>query len=540
MGCGVAALVSEHPEHYVSSSTLLYVLENAKNRGDDGTGILLYRPNRMLIKKWLGTAKDMPGEIASELKRSPTANSAMVALGHARYATYSVINLANNHPVLATYGTSHKLALVMNGEISFTERWLSEASKHGIDLHGSDVDTAHCAAKILLEVLRTQSFASALLEFFKQAYPFGGFTILGLYASPKHSFFFYMRDGLRPLYTAKSAATRLFFSETSHVNGLPVTNIKEVKPCEIGLFNLRTMKWRKLNACSKLKACYPKALCPFELAYFQNYNSRIDSVSIDMIRRGFGKALCQEHPPPNKAVISWVPRSGISATQGYFEQALLMGRDVEFKHVVSRRRKSEQRGERSFLGHRSMSLDKKLARKFQINSSEITADTILLIDDSIVRGNVSAWLAHMVEQAGAKRVVFMSAWPPMVGQCRAGVDINEDDLLALGFLPAEHVVKHHELLEQKLSEGYNHKKFGFVKFTEVRYVSPKGVKRVFKKYLKGKLCTGCFERRYAYIHTKNLNNIPYWLKQFIKMNKVDLPQQVQTALAKKHVAEDSG
>ncbi len=524
MGCGVLGIIPGKRAHVVLEKVLL-LLDNMKNRGDDGTGLVFLKGDKMRLEKWAGNAGDIPRHTFDNLMNSVTARKPEVVLGHARYATKGRINLENNHPVIASRGRV-RVALVMNGELSFTERWAEESKNNGIDLHGSTNDAAHSAGKILSLYIEKKKIGSALQEFYKQAFPFGGFSFLGSLYDGKKKFFFYLRDGLRPLHYAKVNSWLCFFSETSHLNGLGFHEIKEVKAGEVGFIEVKSGRKQKIDMNKALKGTASRALCPFELTYFQNYDSKVSGVTVDSVRREFGKVLAREHPPKPGSVISWVPKSGINATQGYFEEALKKEGRIEFRQAITRMPDSRERGERSFLGYKSLSLQEKLRRKFRINSYDVRGEDLVVIDDSIVRGNVSMWIARMLAESGPKSITFMAAWPPMVGECKAGIDLEREELIALKYMTRAEIVKGQKKLEKKMSECFITGGKCEKAFDSVCYASIQGVKKVFSRYLKGRVCTGCFEGNYSYIHEGNVKNPPRWLKEFIKKNGVEVPEGV--------------
>jgi len=524
MGCGVLGIIPDKGR-IVLLDKVLTLLDNMKNRGDDGTGVLFLKSGKMRLEKWTGNAQDLPRHTFDNLMNSKTARRPDVVLGHARYATKGKINLDNIHPVIASKGKK-MVTLVANGEISFTDRWAKEAEENGIDLHGSTNDMAHAAAKILSNYLQKESTSFALKEFYKQAFPFGAFSFIGVIMDGSKKNFFYMREGMKPLHYSKINGWTCFFSETGHLNGLGINEIKSVKPGEIGIIKVKTGKKRKINMHKSLKGISSRGLCPFELTYFQNYDSKVDGTTIDSIRREFGKELAKEHPPMTHSVVSWVPKSGISATQGYFEEALKSRSNIEFRQAITRKPDSRKRGERSFLGYKSLSLEEKLKRKFAINKYEVEGEDIVIIDDSIVRGNVSAWIAGMVKEENPKSIHYLSAWPPMISDCRAGIDLEKEELIALKYFKSEQIIKNQKKLEKEMAKKFKSEKPTKV-FDSVSYASIDGVKKVYKRHLKGKICSGCFTGKYSYVHKTNLKNIPEWLSDYMKKNKIELPKEIK-------------
>jgi len=534
MGCGVVGVLPlKKPEPGFALEFALELLEHSKNRGEDGTGLLLFGqgllPGLFHLEKWMGSGHYAPERVYN----LPLAQNPDCILGHTRYATAGVISFENIHPIQASFHRTH-LFLVMNGEVSFTERWRKQAEQKEMNLHGSTTDTAGCAAKILQLYLEKKDLAASLTEFYKQAFPFGGFTILGLLIDEAQTRFFYLRDGMRPLHSAQFHDFRIFTSETKPLTslGLNYAQIEVIPPGAVGIFSLDGGIWQpeKLLDMNKLlKGVASRGECAFEYAYFQEFSSIMHGKSLDEIRMEFGRAACREHPPSEGATISPIPKSGLSAARGYQEEAFKGGHSVKLREIVLRKAKPIKRGERSFLGDSLPEITRRLRRKFAINAQEAKDQVIINVDDSIVRGNVSAYITKLEREAGAKEVRFISAWPPIIGPCYAGIAIDQGEPLTniLGTLDHQDLVRDHQPLEEKLKEGYAHKEFGPTKFDDIGYVSAQAVMDTLKKIIKKDFCTGCFTGEYNYICPINIKGparYKKWLDEFMELNEVERPE----------------
>lgn len=514
--CGVVGLISpaRAPEG-LAVEQALRLLYASRNRGEDGSGFLLH-DGKTYVERWLGPASEGP---LTELR---SFKSPQLILAHARYATAGRVALENIHPAEASFGDV-KLYLVMNGEVSFTSRWRRAAE--GFRLFGG-TDATDCAARILSLYLEQRDLGRALAQFYREAFPFGGFTILGLLEAGDETLFFHLRDGMRPLHHAVYRGFELFTSETRPLAdlGAPLEEIEPVPPGEVGVYSLQERGWETIDLTERLRGRVVRGECAFEFAYFQEPSSVMFGRSMDELRMELGRAVIVEHPPPPGGVIAPVPRSGISAGRGYGEAALKAGLDVSLGEMILRR---SGRATRSFLGDGQPEIVRRLRGKFAINHQEARGKRIVNIDDSIVRGNVSAWINRLEREAGAREVHFVSAWPPIIGPCHAGIALGggEPLVVELGLDPLA-VAEDHRGLEEELARGYEHPQFGFIKFDSVGYLSLEEVVRILRRSMGG-FCTGCFTGRYNYISPANLNG-PYsyepWLEEFIRENGLELPE----------------
>ncbi|MCI2424764.1 hypothetical protein LM599_01865 [Candidatus Acetothermia bacterium] len=537
--CGIMGIVgSENGSSHLSLA--LQVLEQLSNRGSDGTGLMVNRDQEFHIERWKGTAATIPAQGLHNLQRFAH-DRVDLYLGHVRYATAGAATNENIHPAVAIGRSSgrkgsSRIAIVMNGEISFTARWRSTTADRGIDSGSAQTDSVDCAGRILSHYHSLGDLPAALVAFYKEAFPFGGFSILGSLVENKKAYFFYLRDGLRPLYMAKAGSAYLFVSETAHLIkvGIKRKNIVSIPPGEIGVSSLPSRsgkisgsdslpEFQILNVDSELAGTCKKGLCPFELAYLQHYTSLVGELTIDSIRKEFGRALCQVHSPQHGDLIAPVPRSGISAAEGYFAQASTEGISVQPSTAIVRLN-TNQPIERSFLGNGRAEIARRLQRKFAVNPAAVSkSNRLILIDDSIVRGDVCSYLGMAWQRNGGNGLSIRSAWPPIIAPCRAGIDIHAEDLLALKFSTAEEVLRDPAWLEERLSSGLTHEYFGTATNLELCYVRREKIHAILSTVLQGEICTGCFDLNYNYIHPGNRHDPPPFLVEYMARNNIEMP-----------------
>ncbi len=531
--CGVVGVLPTGDTDSDSQSLVdvaLTVLNQSGNRGNDGTGLLLHSSAGIHVERWLGEAEAISSRTHNNIRTFTSKGQCDLLLGHVRYATAGAAQVENIHPAIATRESS-RVAIVMNGEVSFAKRWRKETIQQGISLGGAHTDSAACAALILSRYLKEADPQAALTSFYSDAFPFGGFTILGLIEDHRRNYFFYLRDGLRPLHMVRVDQAWLFASESAHLlKASTETNdqIISIPSGEIGICRLKEQdrtrtkpdpKFSTLDMNRELGGIASKGLCSFELAYLQRPTSVVRGRTIHSVRKEFGRALCQDNPPAPGSVIVPVPDSGISAAEGYFETACVGSNDIRMLPSILR---INTEG-RSFLEKGSAAIANRLRRKFSFDPSLARNSKTVLVDDSIVRGNFSAWLASVWHQHRKNGLSIMSAWPPIIAPCRAGVDIRSSDLLATRFLFAKEILDGDRHLEKAIQGGFLHPEFGKIEDLELRYVNRQRIRSILSNVLKGEICTGCFDFGYNYIHQENLSCLPGFLAEYLEINEIHDP-----------------
>jgi amidophosphoribosyltransferase len=166
----------------------------------------------------------------------------------------------------------------------------------------------------------------------------------------------------------------------------------------------------------------PVSRCIFELVYFARPDSRIFDRSVDAVRRELGRALARHHAAPDADVVFSVPDSANVMALGYSEVS-----GVKLEHALIR---NHYVG-RTFI-HPTQSLRvAKVKIKFNPVREIIEGRSVVVIDDSLVRGTTSKGLVQMIRGAGAREVHLRLGSPPITGPCHYGIDTpTRDELIA--------------------------------------------------------------------------------------------------------------
>src|SRR5699024_9956751 len=146
-------------------------------------------------------------------------------------------------------------------------------------------------------------------------------------------------------------------------------------------------------------------------------------------RRNLGKALAKEHPiseiltkeTDTKPIVISVPDSSNTAALGYVHENQKMGHECKFENGLIR---NHYVG-RTFISPGQKSREQKVRTKFNKVKGVIEGRSVIIVDDSIVRGTTSRYLVNMIRQARPAEVHFLVSSPPVIGPCYYGLDFPD-------------------------------------------------------------------------------------------------------------------
>ena len=380
-----------------------------------------------------------------------------IACGHVRYSTTGETAMRNVQPLYADLA-SGGFAVAHNGNISNAMTIKKELVRKGA-IFQSTSDT-----EVIIHLVATSTYRTLLDRFIdalKQvegAYSLICMTPEGMIAC---------RDplGVRPLVMGKMGDATVFASETVAFDVCGATFERSVDPGEIVIVSKEGI--RSIRPFPDMN---PRP-CVFEHIYFSRPDSITDGTSIYSIRKAIGAELAIESPVRADLVIP-VPDSGVPAAIGYAQKS-----GIPFELGIIR---SHYVG-RTFIQPSDNVRHLGVKLKHNANRALIKGKSVVLIDDSIVRGTTSLKIVQMMRDAGATEVHMRIASPPTQHSCFYGVDTPERSKL----LAANHDV-----------EGMRN----FIQADSLSFISIEGLYRAVgeerRNDIRPQYCDACFTGDY--------------------------------------------
>ncbi|MBR6259576.1 MAG: amidophosphoribosyltransferase [Oscillospiraceae bacterium] len=400
--CGVFGVFAPEP---VNAAHLTYCgLYALQHRGQESCGIVVNDDGVFSSHRDLGLVSEV--FTADILSRFPKGS---MAVGHVRYGTTGGTSRKNCQPIEINHQKG-RMAIAHNGNLSNAALLRNELELGGAIFHTTS-DTETIAYIVTKERLKRPSIEDALS---------GAMDVLdGAYSlvlmSPQKLIAARDMYGFRPLCYGKTAdGTFIIASESCAVKAVGGEFIRDIEPGEILVFGKNGVVSRKEHCGKK-----PKRLCVFEYIYFARPDSVIDGVSVHLSRVKAGELLAKAHPVLADIVIG-VPDSGRDTALGYSRASgIPYGIGLIKNKYVGR----------TFIAP-SDRLDM-VKLKLSAVEGAVKGKSVVLIDDSIVRGTTSRRIVRLLREAGAREIHFRVSAPPFLHPCYYGTDIDsEDNLIA--------------------------------------------------------------------------------------------------------------
>jgi amidophosphoribosyltransferase len=400
--CGVFGIYA--PGQEVANITYfgLYALQH---RGQESAGITVSDGKR------LDTVKDVG--LVAQVFDDPTRMAALrgdLALGHTRYSTTGSNKLINTQPMVYEHPQIGPIAMGHNGNLTNHRQLRDELEEKGVVFDTSS-DT-----EVILRLIG-QTPGPDLKTVLRRSLP----RLEGAY-----SLVFITRDsvagvrdqlGFRPLCLGRIGDGWVMASETCALDTVRAKFEREIDPGEVVIINKEGVD--SFIAQISLR----KAACMFEFIYFARPDSQMMGRNLYEARRRMGRELARQLPTEADVVIS-LPDSGTPAAHGFAEESGIPIREglIKSRYIT-----------RTFIQPSQSLREAGIRLKFNPVRPVLEGKRVVIVDDSIVRGNTSRQIVELLRWAGAKEVHMRIASPPLHYPCFMGIDIgSKKELIAVG------------------------------------------------------------------------------------------------------------
>ena len=417
--CGIVGIVGQQPVNLAIYDALTVL----QHRGQDAAGIMTEEGGRINTRKGNGLVRDVfqPNDM--------NALPGNIGIGHVRYPTAGTASLSEVQPfyVNSPYG----VCLAHNGNLVNAE----ELKQHVVRQDRRHLNTSS-DTEILLNVLAhelgAQSIDGLTPEFILNAVEAvhrrcsGGYAVVALIVGYGIVAF---RDphGIRPVVMGVrrtlNGIERMIASETVALNALGFDYERDLLPGEAVFIDRKgTAHSREFSGATSYSPCI------FEFVYFSRPDSIIDKMSVYKARLRMGEKLAEkilsERSDHDIDVVIPIPDTARTAAV-----QVAHGLGVKFREGFIKNRYIG----RTFIMPEQSERRASVRRKLNAIDLEFRGKTVLLVDDSIVRGTTSQQIIDMAREAGAKRVYFASAAPPVRHANVYGIDMPaKNELVAAG------------------------------------------------------------------------------------------------------------
>jgi len=383
-------------------------LRAQNHRGHQSHGFLTYADGKFYVHRSLDLVPKIKASAIQEwFGRLP----GHIGIGNVRYTTSGKTDekslIRGTQPVTASKN-GLKVAISFNGNVVNTFRLKKEISKEFPNF-SYECDADLICHKILIELAKSKDLASAVKLCMQEIE--GAFSVAGITSDGK---FFAFKDphGIRPLCAGHGDGGKTYAFSSESV-GLDINGLCrdfEVEPGEFVTVSEDGFKRERLVSSER------KAFCAFEFAYFARPDSIFDKRYVYEIREEFGRNLVRENPDivGDADMVISMPETGDDAALGVHEES-----GLRWERATRRHRYVTERAFILLNKERYATIDKKI----NILASKVNGKRVIVVDDSIVRGDTTRITVEKLRRMGAKKVYLFVTFPRIIGPCFYGIDM---------------------------------------------------------------------------------------------------------------------
>lgn len=405
--CGIIGIHSNEPVAHQLYDGLMML----QHRGQDAAGMATFDAKQMHIHKGDGLASDVFQE--SEIGRM----KGNTGMAHVRYPTAGTYDSSEAQPfyVNSPFGIS----LIHNGNLTNIKTLRKEVEEKDRRHLNTQSDSelivnvlADELAKLKVKDLKADDVFKAMEGVYKRVE--GGFAVICLIAD-QGLLAFRDPNAIRPLIMGKRQddlyTDTIFASESVALDVLGFETVRDLKPGEAVFVDKKGQTHSKI--CAKETAYTP---CIFEYVYFARPDSMVDEISVYKARLRMGEKLAKQIKAAKLDIDVVIP---VPSTSRHSAVPLAYELGIKYREGLIKNRYVG----RTFIMPGQKQRQASIRRKLNPLQLEIKGKNVLLVDDSIVRGNTSRKIVEMVRDMGAKKVYFASCSPPLHHPCVYGIDM---------------------------------------------------------------------------------------------------------------------
>jgi amidophosphoribosyltransferase len=449
--CGVFGVHAPERDVARLAYFALYALQH---RGQESAGIAAAQAGQIMTVRDLG----LVSQVFDEEKLR--ALQGEMAIGHVRYSTTGSSAWENAQPVWRS--DRRQVALAHNGNLINAVELHTELRERGVQFRGTSDSEIMAALLSTHEADRIEDAVADVLPRLQ-----GAFSTVVMTKDAIVAF----RDpaGLRPLALGTIGEDWCVASESCAFDIIAADLVREVKPGEMVSLRSGEIETRQVVESER------RAFCVFEHIYFARPDSILEGNRTQVSRRKMGEILWREAPVEADVVIS-VPDSGNPAAAGYSKASGIPRDDGLIKNRYV---------QRTFIQPGQDLRKHGLRMKFNPLREVVEGKRLVVVDDSIVRGNTTRQIVQMLRDAGAAEIHMRISAPPIRHPCHYGIDMST----------TQEMVAHDRTEEEVAAE---------LGCDSLRYLSLEGVYEAIRS-TRATHCDACFSGEYPLERTESAN-----------------------------------
>ena len=407
--CGVFGIYN----HEDSAALTALGLHALQHRGQEAAGIVTFDGTKFISERH-------PGLVSDNFTKMSVINRLVgnSAVGHNRYSTTGATIQRNIQPFFADLWGGG-FAIAHNGNITNALSLRDELIRKGsIFQSTSDTET-------ILQLVARSDADRTLDRLVDALMQISGAWALVVLTNKK---LIGARDpfGIRPLVLGELDGAKILASETCALDIIGAKFIREIEPGEIIVITEDGEESIKPFPNARLRPCI------FEYIYFSRPDSMLDGKSVYECRKSFGKNLAKECPA-NADIVVPVPDSGVPAALGYSEESKIpFELSIIRNHYVGR----------TFILPTQSNRQSSVKLKHNPDRGSIKGKSVVLVDDSVVRGTTSVKIVELIREAGASEIHMRIACPPIKYPYFYGIDTPETEQLLASNKSLDEMCKH--------------------------------------------------------------------------------------------------